>query len=281
MSSDHTISDLDINWSSSDDDEEVDSRIQNADRRVTIEDPSTPVSINTRGMLEQGVVYAIASAVEQPEHVDISESSTSGRSLNILNESLASVITEDMLSGIRTMYGIPIDVELRAPREHERADWDIPGWTCLYEYTFHLGFRFPIPQLVRRMLVYYELAPGQLMPNTWRIMLGLGILCERNGVQFGLGCLLHNYYLKEHLTDTGHYSLVPRNKKKEHIIDTKTNDRNWKDTFFFMRGPPVDGPWRMGGRGISIPTEVRGAGKAPPCDVAAERIRILLEIPAA
>ncbi|KAK4842344.1 hypothetical protein QYF36_019900 [Acer negundo] len=91
-----------------------------------------------------------------------------------------------MLSGIRTMYGIPSDVELRAPREYERADWDIPRWMCLYEYTFRLGFRFPIPQLVRRMLVYYELAP-----------------------------------------------------------------------------------------------EVRGAGKAPPCDIAAERTRILLEIPAA
>ncbi|KAK4856376.1 hypothetical protein QYF36_016892 [Acer negundo] len=77
MSSDHTISDLDINWSSSDDDQGVDSRIQNVDRRVTIEDPSTSVSINARGMLEQGAVYAIASAVERPKHVDIPESSTS------------------------------------------------------------------------------------------------------------------------------------------------------------------------------------------------------------
>ncbi|KAK0593636.1 hypothetical protein LWI29_038280 [Acer saccharum] len=186
MSSDHTISDLDISWSPNDDDGGVDSRMRDVDRRVTIEDPFTPVSINARGMLEQGAVYAIASAVEQPEYVDIPESSTSGRPLGILKESPASLITEDMLPGIRTMYGIPSDVELRASREYERADWDIPGWTCLYEYTFRLGFRFPIPQLVRRMLVYYELAP-----------------------------------------------------------------------------------------------EVRGAGKAPPCDVAAERTRILLEIPAA
>ncbi|KAK0600572.1 hypothetical protein LWI29_016219 [Acer saccharum] len=125
MSSDHTISDLDISWSN-DDDGGVDSRTRDVDRRVTVEDPSTPVSINARG---------------------------------ILKDSPASLITEDMLPGIRTMYGIPSDVELRAPREHERADWDIPGWMCLYEYTFRLGFRFPIPQLVRRMLVYYELAP--------------------------------------------------------------------------------------------------------------------------
>ncbi|KAK1568140.1 hypothetical protein Q3G72_021088 [Acer saccharum] len=110
-------------------------------------------------MLEQGAVYAIASAVEQPEYVDIDEPSTSGRALGILKDSPTSLITEDMLPGIRAMYGIPSDVELRASKEYERADWDIPRWTCLYEYTFRLGFRFPIPQLVRRMLVYYELAP--------------------------------------------------------------------------------------------------------------------------
>ncbi|KAK0592937.1 hypothetical protein LWI29_028019 [Acer saccharum] len=286
MSSDHTISDLDISWSPNDDDGEVDSRTRDVDRRVTVEDPSTPVSINARGMLEQGAMYTVASAIEQPEYVNIPEPSTSGRPIGILKDSPASLITEEMLPGIRTMYGIPRDVELRAPREYERADWDIPGWTCLYEYTFRLGFRFLIPQLVRRMLVYYELAPGQLMPNTWRILLGLGILCERNGVQFGLGCLLHNYYLKEHLTDTGRYSLVSRNKKRDLIIDTKTNDRNWKDTFFFTKGPPVDGPWRMGGeeyryRRVWNRYEVGGAGKAPACDVAAERTRILLEIPAA
>ncbi|KAK1554040.1 hypothetical protein Q3G72_006963 [Acer saccharum] len=179
MSSDHTTSDLDINWTPSDDDGGVDSWSHNVDRQVTIEDPSTPVSINARG---------------------------------ILNDSPASLVTEDMLPGIRMMYGIPDDVELRAPREHECADWDVPGWTCLYEHTFRLGFRFPIIQLVRRI--------------------------------------------------------------------------NWKDTFLFAKGPPVDGPWRMGGeeyqyRRIWNRYEVRGAGKAPPCAIAHERTKILLEIPAA
>ena len=153
MSSDHTISDLGTNWTPGDDDGGVDSRMRNVDRRVTVEDPSTPVFINTRSMLEQGAVYAVASVVEQPEYVDVSEASTSGRPLGILKESPASLITEAMLPGIRTTYGIPSDVELRAPKEDERADWDIPGWTCFYEYTLRLGFRFPVPQLVRRMLL--------------------------------------------------------------------------------------------------------------------------------
>ena len=107
---------------------------------------------------------------------------------------------------LREIYGIPKDVELRAPREHVRADWDIPGWTCFYEYTLRLGFRFPVPQLVRRMLLYYDLASGQLMPNTWRILLSLGVLSERYNVKFGIGSLLHNYYLMEHISDRGRYT---------------------------------------------------------------------------
>ena len=95
------------------------------------------------------------------------------------------------------------------------------------------------------MLLYYDIAHVQLMPNTWRILLSLslGILSERHDVRFGLGCLLHNYYLKEHVTDQGHYTLVPRSKEHQLITNTTTNDSHWKDTYFFAKGPPIDGPW--------------------------------------
>ena len=145
MSNDDTISDLNINWTPSDDDGGVDNRTRDVDRRVTVEDPLTTVSINARDMLEQGAVYAIASTVEHPEYVEVSEASTSGRPLGILKDSPTSLITEDMLPGIWTIYGISNDVELCAPREHERAYWDVPGWMCFYEYTLRLGFRFPVP----------------------------------------------------------------------------------------------------------------------------------------
>ena len=72
--------------------------------------------------------------------------------------------------------------------------------------------------------------------------MSLIVLRERNELEFGLGCLLHNYYLKEHVTDKSRYMLIPRSKEHQIIIDTTTNDQNWKDTFFFAKGPPIDGP---------------------------------------
>ena len=221
----------------------VDSRRVDVDRQVTKEDPSNVVAINTKSILEQAGVRAVATIVDHPEYIDVDEATTSGRPLGVLEQSPASLISEENLCALSEIYGIPKEVELRAPKEYERADWDIPGWTCFYEYQLRLGFRFPVPPLACRLLLYYDLAPGQLMPNTWRILLSLGVLSERYNLPFGMGCLLHNYYLKEHIHDRDRYMLIPRSKEQQIVIDTTTNDRYLKNTYFFAKGPPVDGPW--------------------------------------
>ncbi|KAK2645029.1 hypothetical protein Ddye_020224 [Dipteronia dyeriana] len=235
MSSNCTISEPHYDWIPSDD-EEISSGAINVERRVSI------VHVNRTGMLEQGVIRAIAQSVELPR-TTIVKASMFGRPLGILSYSLASVLTDVDLASIRAIYGIPDSVELHIPNTNERADWDVPRWTCFYEYVFRLGFRFTISSLARPMLVYYDIAPGQLMPNGWRILLSLTVLRERYEINFGLGCLLHNYYLKKHISDKGRYMLILRSKDHQLIPDTTTNYRHWKDTFFFTRGPPIDGRW--------------------------------------
>ena len=155
MSSDHTVSDVHYSSTSSDEsDGVVDNRPRDVDQLVTVEDPTKVVMINRKGMLEQSAVRAMALVVEFPDYIDVEEASTSGRPLGILknDSNPTSLVTEENLRNLRMIYGIPDDVELRAPKEHERVDWDIPGWTCFYEYTLRLGFRFSVPCLVRHML---------------------------------------------------------------------------------------------------------------------------------
>ncbi|KAK3197867.1 hypothetical protein Dsin_021282 [Dipteronia sinensis] len=147
------------------------------------------------------------------------------------------------MDNVRTIYGIPDNVVLRAAKEHEQADWDIPGWTCFYEYNFCQGLRFSFPSLARRLLVYYDIAPDQLMPNSWRILISLTVLREKYSLQFGLGLLLYNYYLKEHVHEKCRFSLILRSNATQLITDLTTNDRRWKDTFFFTKGPLIDGPF--------------------------------------
>jgi hypothetical protein len=130
LSSDDTISDPKYSWTSEGEDSvEVDSGVD-VDRRVTLEDPSNVVSINTKRILEQGGVRAVASIVDHPEYIDVDEATTSGRPVGVLEESPSSLVSEENLCLLREIYGIPSSVELRAPKEHEKADWDIPEWTC-------------------------------------------------------------------------------------------------------------------------------------------------------
>ncbi|KAK0590525.1 hypothetical protein LWI29_028418 [Acer saccharum] len=277
MSGNDTVSEPQYSWTSNDTvgkDDGVDSGTQDVNRLVTIEDPSKVVTINTRGMLEQGVVRAIAGLVEFPEYRDDVEASTSGRPLGVLDGSPASLVMEDNLHYLRTVYGIPKSVELRAPLEHERADWDIPNWTCFYEYTLRLGFRFPVPSLVRRLLKHFDIASGQLMPNSWRILMSLTILRERYRIDFGLGCVMHNYYLKEHVGDQGRYILIPRDKNNRLIIDTTTNDRQWNDTFFFDKGP------QFVLRRVWNRKDIKHTDNDMSCDDTTERTKEILHIPA-
>ena len=149
MSSDNTVSNPRYTWTPSDSEVEgeVDNTAKDVDRQVSLIDQLTVVNINNVGILEQGVVRSVAEWVEFLEHLDVSKPSTSGRPLGILSDNPASMLTDDEMSRLRTIYGIPASIELRASKGHKWADWDIPGWTCFYEYTLRLGFRFLIPSL--------------------------------------------------------------------------------------------------------------------------------------
>ena len=69
----------------------------------------------------------------------------------------------------RYMYRITLSVEIRVPTTHERVDWVVHGWVAVYELMLKDGMRFPIPKLIRDVFNHYEIAPSQLMPNTWRV----------------------------------------------------------------------------------------------------------------
>ena len=89
------------------------------------------------------------------------------------------------------------------PTTHEIVDWIMPGWVVVYELMLKDGMRFPIPKLIRDVCDHYKIAPSQLMPNAWGVMLSLECLSIRHRVDYELGEVLFSYYLKEHDKDKG------------------------------------------------------------------------------
>lgn len=119
----------------------------------------------------------------------------------------------------------------------------------MYELAFKDGMRLPILKLVRDVLDHYEVAPSQLIPNTWRILMALECLSLQHGFECEVGEVLYSYYLKEHNTKKGRYQLITRVSRVPIITCLRTNNHFWKDRFFFVRGNLMYGP--------------RGSGDAP------------------
>ena len=75
------------------------------------------------------------------------------------------------MEAIREKYQILGDVELLLPTATERPSDARAGEFSLYEEALKGGLRLPLPQVVVDVLNRLEVAPGQLMPNVWKIVL--------------------------------------------------------------------------------------------------------------
>ena len=123
----------------------------------------------------------------------------------------------------------------------------VPSWVAVYDLILKDGIRFPISRSMRDMYNHYEIAPSQLMLNTWSILMALESLSVRHGVECEIGEVLFSYYLKEHNTDKSRYQLIARVGRVAIVTCLGTNDRNWKERFFFVRKELVWGSRGPGG----------------------------------
>ncbi|KAL6574236.1 hypothetical protein OROHE_001140 [Orobanche hederae] len=167
----------------------------------------------------------------------------------VLSTSPPSSLCEAALSVIKALYSLPKSVRL--PHKHERADWRIDGWICFYEIAFEIGLRLPLIPFIMEVLAHYGCAPSQLMPNAWRLLLGLQSLGETKGISISVGTLRRTYYLKQHDSEMGRLQLNLRPEKQPLInIASKSDFCSWKGRYFFVESKHVFGPGGSGG----IPT---------------------------
>ncbi|GMP93359.1 hypothetical protein CsSME_00043230 [Camellia sinensis var. sinensis] len=82
-----------------------------------------------------------------------------------------STVTAADLEAIREKYQVPAKIELLLPMSTERPSDARPGEFALYEEALKGGLRLPLPQVVVDVLNRLEVAPDQLMPNAWKILL--------------------------------------------------------------------------------------------------------------
>ena len=119
-------------------------------------------------------------------------------------------LDDETLSRFRDRFQFPKRVRVHLPQGEERAYHFSPGEVCFYEVAFLNGLRFPIHPFIMELLGRFGIALGQLMPNSWRIVVNcIEIwLATTDGDMIKVDELVYLYYLNES-KEHGYYELLP------------------------------------------------------------------------
>lgn len=104
----------------------------------------------------------------------------------------------DTVARFKDIFQFPARVRVRRSGTEDRACHFFPGEVCFYEVAFTCGLRLPVHPLVMELLGYFGIALGQLMPNSWRIVINcMEIWLAANEDMIKVSELVYLYRLKE------------------------------------------------------------------------------------
>ena len=107
-------------------------------------------------------------------------------------------LDEETVSRFKDRFQFPERVRVRRPTNEDRACHFFPGEVCFYEVAFTCGLRLPVHPFIMELLGFLGIAPGQLMPNSWRIVVNcMEIWLAVNEDMIRVSELVHLYRLKE------------------------------------------------------------------------------------
>ena len=94
-----------------------------------------------------------------------------------------------------------------------------------------------IHPFIMELLHHLNIAPRQLMPNSWRIIISCMVIWTiiADGDMITLNELVHLYRLKKS-KEFGYYELIPWHRRSWLIVDLPLSFRYWKLRYFFMSG---------------------------------------------
>lgn len=121
------------------------------------------------------------------------------------------------------------------PCKNEKANTFADGEVCFYEASFLNSLKFLVHPFIMELFHHLKIAPGQLVPNSWRII----ITCMEIWMFIHEGDIIrvdefvHLYHLIES-NQLGYYQLVSWEQKARIMGDFPSSFWNWKSMYFFV-----------------------------------------------
>jgi hypothetical protein len=128
----------------------------------------------------------------------------------------------------------------------------------VYAHALEAGLRFPLHAFFSEALSHFRLAPSQLTPNGWRVLVGFFVLCHSAGVPPSLAVFRHFFSLSSR---NGWYGFKCRKGAGALFtgLTSPKSDKEWKRGFFFLTSPE---PWACPVRWGEPPSNISTAGPA-------------------
>ncbi|KAK0575635.1 hypothetical protein LWI29_004207 [Acer saccharum] len=186
------------------------------------------------------------------------------------------VVGEDELRKYRSRFEIPDSMTLMLPSN--RVAWNPPENTvAIYGAMLSCGVTLPLQPFIARFLAEAQIAPAQPAPNSYRILMCLGLIWKLKGYETPTPREIHHFYTLRQAGNSGTYFLlsslvenwIPEGvanlgqveisgdeKKKGFIWGFPTSNKRWKNSWFF-----VGGKW---GRDVSARGHLNLAAKKVP-----------------
>ena len=149
------------------------------------------------------------------------------------NEDVSSTISVEELEEIRKLAEFGEDTELIVPGEAERPENCPDDLVCFYAYPFTIGYTVEFSSLTKSFLHQFQLSPGQMMPNFWRICLQLELVTAEWDSCVDWEDILVHYSFK--VSSTKKYTFSLRKRAKKLIYDQNAKDKGWNRKFFYVR----------------------------------------------
>ena len=129
------------------------------------------------------------------------------RAFHVLEEVCG--LDDETVGRFKDRFQFPERIRVRQPTNEDRACHFFLGEICFYKAAFTCGLRLPIYPFIMELLGFFGIAPGQLKPNSWRIVVNcMEIWLVVNEDMIKVSELIHFYRLKES-KEYGYYELIP------------------------------------------------------------------------